>query len=185
LGTRWERNDESRTMNNLLLKALLGVCGAMIVVDAGQTQDLRTGPFGVTLAESTQVAMGWSARKRILGKPVYNDAGDRLGKVNDLFVAPESGVTYLIIAAGGFVGVGRYDVAVPVTQVLDQGGRLVMPGATEAVIRAMPRFEDANETVRRDPVIAAAEPTLRSDDSHRVTSPLLTSRLLALAEPVH
>jgi sporulation protein YlmC with PRC-barrel domain len=170
-------NDESRIMNTILLKTLLGVCGALIVVNAGQTQGLHTGPFGVTLAESTQVAMGWSVRKRILGKPVYNEAGDRLGKVNDLFVAPDSGISYLIIGAGDFLGVGRYDVAVPVTQVVDQGGRFVMPGATAEVIRAMPRFEDRNETVRRDPVIAALEPV-----SPGVASSRSAAHLLAWAE---
>jgi sporulation protein YlmC with PRC-barrel domain len=153
-----QHNDESRIMNILLLKTVLGVCGALIVVNAGQTQGLHAGPFGVTVAEAAQVATGWSVRKRILGKPVYNEAGEKVGKVNDLFVAPDNGMSYLIIGAGGFLGVGRHDVAVPVTQVLDQGGRFVMPGATEEVIKAMPRFEDRNETVRRDPVIAALEP---------------------------
>ena len=145
-------------MNIILLKTVLGVCGVLIAVNAGQTRDLRRGPLGVTLAEATQLATGWSARKRILGKPVYTEAGEKLGKVIDVFVAPDKGVSYLIIGAGGFLGVGRHDVAVPVTQILDQGGYLVLPGASAEIIKAMPRFEDGNETVRRDPVIAWVDP---------------------------
>ncbi|MDH4392543.1 MAG: PRC-barrel domain-containing protein [Aquabacterium sp.] len=110
----------------------------------------------VSLTERHAVAMGWSAKRSVLGKNVYTEAGQKIGQVQDIIIAPGGKVSYLIIGAGGFVGIGRHDVAVPAAQVRDHGGRLEMPGATQDVIRTIPRFAYANDTAVRDHFIAAA-----------------------------
>jgi sporulation protein YlmC with PRC-barrel domain len=110
----------------------------------------------VTLTERHEVAMGWSAKRSVLGKTVYTEAGQKIGQVQDIIIAPGGRVSYLIIGAGGFVGIGRHDVAVPAAQVRDHGGRLEMPGATQDVIRTIPRFDYATDTAVRDHFIAAA-----------------------------
>jgi sporulation protein YlmC with PRC-barrel domain len=112
---------------------------------------------GVSVVEAKRVAMGWSVKKGILGKTVYNDSGEKVGKVDDLIIAPDQEVSYLIIAAGGFIGIGRHDVAIPVAQVKDIGGRLIIPGASKAIVEAMPPFAYADDTARRDQFIADAE----------------------------
>ena len=112
---------------------------------------------GVSVVEANRVAMGWSVKKGILGKTVYNDSGEKVGKVDDLIIAPDRAVSYLIIGVGGFVGIGRHDVAIPAMQVKDIGGRLVIPGASKAIVEAMPRFDYADDTARRDQFIADAE----------------------------
>jgi len=112
---------------------------------------------GVSVVEATRLTMGWSVKKGILGKTVYNDSGEKVGKVDDLIIAPDRAVSYLIIGAGGFIGIGRHDVAIPITQVKDIGGRLVIPGASKAIVEAMPRFAYADDTARRDQFIADAE----------------------------
>ena len=116
-----------------------------------------TTTVGVTVVESTQLAMGWSVKKTLLGKTIYNDAGKKVGKVEDLIIAPEKNVSYVIVGAGGFVGIGRHDVAIPVTQIQDRKGRLVMAGATQDSIKAMPQFAYANDTSKRDAFVAAAD----------------------------
>ncbi|MEO7642622.1 MAG: PRC-barrel domain-containing protein [Ramlibacter sp.] len=113
--------------------------------------------IGVTIAESTQLAFGWSAKKSILGKTVYNEAGAKIGKVDDLIVSTDKNVSYLIVGAGGFVGIGRHDVAIPVSQVQEQNGKLVMPGGSKEAVKAMPAFEYARDTARRDEFIATSE----------------------------
>ena len=79
-----------------------------------------TTAVGVSVAESTQIAMGWSVKKTLMGKTIYNDAGQKVGKVEDLIISPDKSVSYVIVGAGGFVGIGRHDVAVPVTQIEDR-----------------------------------------------------------------
>lgn len=41
------------------------------------------------------------------------------------------------------VGVGRHDVAIPVNQLKEDGGRFILAGATKDAIKAMPEFEYA------------------------------------------
>jgi len=43
--------------------------------------------------------------------------------------------------AGGFLGVARHDVAIPVAQLKLQGGKLVLPSATKEALKAAPEFE--------------------------------------------
>ena len=143
------------SMLNLASLALVGaLCGAEPVAAqvAGGTTTVET-----TVSESTQVAMGWSVKKTLMGKNVYNEAGRKVGKVKDLIISPDKNVSYLIVGAGGFAGLGRHDVAIPVTQIQDQGGKLVMPGATKDSIKAMPKFTYAKDTSRRDAFVAAAD----------------------------
>lgn len=92
----------------------------------------------------------------MLGKQVYNDAGQEVGRVEDLIVSPRGGVSLLIVSAGGFVGIGRHDVAVPFSQVEDRGGKLMMRGTTRDAVARMPSFEYANNSAaNRDQFIAA------------------------------
>jgi hypothetical protein len=63
----------------------------------------------------------------------------------------------VIVGAGDFVGIGRHDVAIPVTQIHDNAGKLVMAGATKESIKAMPEFSYATDTTKRDTFFAAAD----------------------------
>ena len=108
-----------------------------------------TTTVGATVVETTHIALGWSVKKSILGKTVTNESGAKVGKVEDLIVSPDKNVSYLIIGAGGFVGIGRHDVAVPVSQVQNLNGQLVMAGATRASVTAMPRFEYTDDKADR------------------------------------
>jgi sporulation protein YlmC with PRC-barrel domain len=119
---------------------------------AGGTTTIET-----TVTESTQLAMGWSVKKTLMGKTLYNDAGKSVGKVEDLIISPDRNVSYVIIGAGGFVGIGRHDVAIPVTQIQDKGGKLVLPGASKDSIKAMPEFTYATDTSKRDAFVATAD----------------------------
>jgi sporulation protein YlmC with PRC-barrel domain len=88
-----------------------------------------------------EVALGWSAKKQILGKTVFNESHEAVGRVDDIIVAPDRSVSYLIVGAGAFVGLGRHDIAVPVDQIEDRGGEIVLPGATKAIVKALPGFD--------------------------------------------
>ncbi|MBC7705908.1 MAG: PRC-barrel domain-containing protein [Rhodoferax sp.] len=110
-----------------------------------------------SVTESTKLAMGWSVKKTLMGKTIYNDAGQKVGEVEDLIISPDKNVSYVIVGAGGFVGIGRHDVAIPVAQIQDKAGKLVMAGATKESIKAMAEFTYATDTTRRDAFVAAAD----------------------------
>jgi hypothetical protein len=46
-------------------------------------------------------------------------------------------VSYVIVGAGGFVGLGRHDVAIPVNQLQEQDGKYVLAGATKEAIKGL------------------------------------------------
>ena len=110
-----------------------------------------------SITESAQLAMGWSVKKSLTGKTVYNEAGQKVGTVEDLTIAPDKNLSYVIVGAGGFIGIGRHDVAIPVSKIQDKAGKLVMAGATKDTIQAMPTFTYATDTARRDQFVASAD----------------------------
>jgi sporulation protein YlmC with PRC-barrel domain len=122
-------------MSITLLLIATPPCIAQQVV--GSTQ------LGVAYAELRDVTTGWSTKKQVLGKKVFNDNGETVGKIDDIIVSPDKSVSYAIIGAGGFLGVGRHDVAIPVNQLKEDGGRFILAGATKDAIKAMPKFEYA------------------------------------------
>lgn len=88
----------------------------------------------------TDLAMGWSAKKKFLGKTVYNEDRKKIGKIEDLIVAPAGNASYIIVSAGGFGGVGKHNVAIPAGSLVEQNRKLLLPGAIKADIKAMPQF---------------------------------------------
>jgi sporulation protein YlmC with PRC-barrel domain len=99
--------------------------------------------MGVSVTEMEMVVNGWSVTKQILGKDVYNDKGEKVGKVDDLIVSKDKAISYAIIGAGGFLGIDRHDVAIPVSQFKMTEGKITLPGATKDGVKAMPQFQYA------------------------------------------
>jgi uncharacterized protein YrrD len=100
--------------------------------------------IGVNVAEMRDVSTGWSAKRKILGQPVFNDKDERVGSIDDIIIAPDKAVSYAIINAGGFIGLTKHDVAIPVSQFKLVGNKLVLAGATKEALKASPPFEYAN-----------------------------------------
>jgi len=144
-------------MNSRLLIATLVTMGVSGAVSTASAQVAGSTTVGITLVEATRLTLGWSVKKSILGKWVYNEVGEKVGKVEDMIIAPDKNVSYLIIGAGGFLGIDRHDVAIPVAALRDKGGRLILSGATKDIVKAMPRFEYASDTTQRGQFVANAE----------------------------
>ena len=99
---------------------------------------------GVTVEELRNVALGWSAKRTVLGQPVYNDKDEKVGTIEDIIIAPDKAISYAIVGAGGFLGLGTHDVAVPVSKFKLIDKKLVLPGATKESFEASPPFKYAN-----------------------------------------
>jgi len=104
-----------------------------------------TTTLGVAATEVQAVATGWSLKKSVLGKSVYNEEGKAVGKIDDVIVAPDKVVSYAIVGAGGFLGMGKHDVAIPVNQFRVENNKITLPGATKDALKALPKFEYAKK----------------------------------------
>jgi hypothetical protein len=105
-------------------------------------------PLGVAVVEMDTVVHGWSTKKDLLNKTVTNDQKEKIGKIEDMIVSPSTDAklpvaSFAIIGVGGFLGIGKNDVAIPMEQIKLQEKQLVLPGATKAALKALPRFEYA------------------------------------------
>jgi len=128
-------------MNRSSVIMLIGVIFFLPMVTPAQVAGSTL--LGVAAAEMREVTFGGSAKRQVLGKAVYNDKSEPIGKIDDIIIAPDKAVSYAIIGAGGFLGVDRHDVAIPVSQIKLQDGKLVLPGASKEALEATPNFEYA------------------------------------------
>jgi uncharacterized protein YrrD len=95
------------------------------------------------MPELREVTNGWSVKRSILGQPVYNEKDERVGSVDDIIVTPDKAVSYAIVNAGGFLGLTKHNVAIPVYQFKLVDKKLVLPGATKETLKASPEFQYA------------------------------------------
>ena len=133
-------------MNRSLFTASLALVAVFAATQA-YAQIAGSTTVGVETTKLEVVTAGWSARKQVMGKTVYNEDGEAVGKIDDLIIAPGSAVSTVIVGAGGFVGVKRHQVAISVTRLQQRDGTFVLPGATKAAIKALPSFEYAKPAV--------------------------------------
>jgi sporulation protein YlmC with PRC-barrel domain len=136
----------------LFCKGFIGsvvAVGLTAVLSVGATtahaQVAGSQTIGVSQEEMKVVATGWSVKKTILGKAVYNDKNEKIGNVDDLIVSPEKAVSFAIIGVGGFLGMGKHDVAIPINRIKQENNKLVLPGATKEALKALPEFQYAEK----------------------------------------
>lgn len=122
---------------------MLAALAATLAWTTASAQVAGATTIGVQVEQLQLVAAGWSVKKQVLGKDLVNENGEKVGRIDDLIVAPDSFVTFAIVGAGGFVGLARHDVAIPVSQISARDGNFVLPGASKAVVKALPAFEYA------------------------------------------
>ncbi len=132
-----------KVMAVMICLAVVGMMGNALAQKQAPVAGITTRTIGVTADELVIVAKGWSAKKLIMGKDVYNDKNEKVGVVDDLIIAQDKAVSYAIIGAGGFLGMGKHDVAIPVNHFKMVEGKVTLPGATKDAVKALPAFEYA------------------------------------------
>jgi predicted outer membrane protein/sporulation protein YlmC with PRC-barrel domain len=85
---------------------------------------------------------------RVNDMNLYNTQGNELGDVERVVQGPD-GKQYIVIGAGGFLGIGEKHVAIPVERVALRGDRLIIQGLTEDQIRALPSFDRNDRSFRQ------------------------------------
>lgn len=84
---------------------------------------------------------GVSVKNSIMGKSVQNEAGDKIGDISDVVLATDGQVAYFIVGAGGFLGMGEHNVAIPYDKIKQNGDKLVLPGYTKDQLKALPKVD--------------------------------------------
>ncbi len=112
-----------KTVSILLMSCAL----AFVPTQYAAAQAAGSTRIGVAVEELKVVAVGWSVKKQILGKTVYNENNQKVGRIDDLIVAPDSAV------------------AIPVQQIKLQDDKFILPGATKEAIKTLPKFEYAKK----------------------------------------
>jgi sporulation protein YlmC with PRC-barrel domain len=96
-------------------------------------------PLGVTRIEADLVAPGLRASK-LLKQKVYNEQNQKIGEIDDLVIAPDGSLAAAVVEVGGFLGVGKHHVAIPVKQFTAIHPKVVLPGATKDALSKLPEF---------------------------------------------
>ncbi|HUL94058.1 MAG TPA: PRC-barrel domain-containing protein [Burkholderiales bacterium] len=121
---------------------LFAICGILPMGAMSQgTNPPVAGGVTLAVAQLDVIANGWRASK-LMHASVYNESGQKIGSIRDLIVAPDGSISVAIVDVGGFLGMGKHHVAVPVqsfTQVTPP--KIVLPGATKDSLKAMPEFK--------------------------------------------
>jgi sporulation protein YlmC with PRC-barrel domain/ElaB/YqjD/DUF883 family membrane-anchored ribosome-binding protein len=149
----------------VLLSAIASVCidgnANAQVTGSSTTPPVGSTTSGIATTDTRAIVVGWSTKMGLLGKTIFNENGQKVGAVVDLIVTRDNNTPYLIIGAGGFVGIGRHDVAVPISGVKEQGQRLIWAGAARENVKSMPHIMYAKNTALRDEYIANAEAEIK------------------------
>ena len=124
-------------------KFLLLAAFVLISPTISNAQVAGSTPLGVTVTELQAVVKGWSVKRTVLGQSVYNDKNEKVGSVDDIIITPDKAVSYAIVGTGGFLGLAKHDVAIPVSQFKLVDKKLVLPGATKEALKAIPEFQYA------------------------------------------
>ena len=110
-------------------------------VETTRTSDPKS--IYLTTAPETWVSIG-ATPNEFVNRDIYNRAGERLGTIRDVLVAPDGRMTAAIVNVGRYLGLGDKDVAIPFTALqLEQGdtGRRIVIDAVKETLQTAPTFE--------------------------------------------
>jgi sporulation protein YlmC with PRC-barrel domain len=94
-------------------------------------------------AAMTEAISGWSVKDKIMGKTVHNETGEKVGEISDVVLASDGKAAYFVIGAGGFLGMGTHDVAIPFDKVTLADEKMTLQGYTKDQLKALPQVQVA------------------------------------------
>ena len=121
--------------------AAAGTGAASSAAAPGTTaNDARTNTPDAATA-STEAITGWSAKDDFIGKSVFNENDEKVGDIKDVVISSDGRTLYLLVGAGGFLGMGEKDVAVPFDRFERSDDRVLLSGYTKEQLKALPEVE--------------------------------------------
>ena len=120
------------------LAAVVVLAAPSLVTAQGAPQTVQ-----LTKVDVVKVSTGYRASE-VIGSSVVNDAGDTVGKVDEIIVGPDGKAPFVVLSVGGFLGLGDKLVALPYEQMRTDGKKIVLPGATKDSLKTLPEFKYAS-----------------------------------------
>lgn len=122
---------------------LVSILSAAVIVatsTTAQAADPVAGGSIMAVNVDVVATTGFRASK-LLGSDIYNDNGEKIGKLDDFIVGSDENISVAVLAIGGMLGMGARMVAVPAELFeTNAEGQTVLPGATEEQLKALPEF---------------------------------------------
>ncbi|HZH28545.1 MAG TPA: DUF4142 domain-containing protein [Azospirillaceae bacterium] len=123
-------------------------------------RDLRTGGVAMTQealpGPSSGSPEGASAQvnpRDLLGRDVIGSNGEPIGEVEDIVLNQDGAPLALVVASGGFLGLGEKRISIPFTQarIQPERNRVAVTGISQQDVEAMPefRYDGAVTTLNR------------------------------------
>ena len=114
----------------------------------GDTGTMGTAPSGAADAplmspdtsQPTETISGWSVNN-LIGQSVHNENDEKVGDITDVILTPDGNATHVVVGAGGFLGMGQHDVAIPFDEIQRNDDRLTLSGYTKDQLKALPKVE--------------------------------------------
>jgi sporulation protein YlmC with PRC-barrel domain len=100
--------------------------------------------YSVSSAEVKALNAGRSVKNDLLGKTIYNDKGEELGRIEDLIFSADRLRPYALVGTDGFESIAKHDVVLPLARLTATGDHIVLTGATKDDMRALPEFRAKN-----------------------------------------
>ena len=108
------------------------------------------GPTATNMNQTGQSQAGgqFVSADHLLGKNVYGKDNEKIGEVEDVILDSNGQATQLVVASGGFLGIGEKQVAVDYAPTnWDQAqDRIQLSGMTRDDIKNMPEFKYSDTT---------------------------------------
>lgn len=119
--------------------ALAGVAAAFLASLPAGLPHAQGVPQTVATVDLQSVAVGLRISK-VVGATVRGEDNAAIGRIDDLIVTPSERVPFAVLSVGGFLGMNRKLVIVPYSALQMRDRKIVLPGATKAMLRALPEF---------------------------------------------
>lgn len=115
--------------------------------DTGTMGAAPPSPMDSTMAgdqgDATETISGWSVKNSVMGESVYNENDEKVGDVTDIVITSNGEVTHIVVGAGGFLGMGQHDVAIPFDELQRGEDRLTLSGYTKDQLKNLPKVDVA------------------------------------------
>lgn len=87
-----------------------------------------------------QLAAGYRTTM-VVGSNVLNDAGETIGKIEDILISSDGKHPFAVLSIGGFLGMGAHLIAVPYDSLVFGDKKIKLPGGTKDGLRMLPEFK--------------------------------------------
>src|SRR6266850_2569996 len=148
----------------LFASAATALMLSVVLVPRGTFAQDNTTTTGTTMAAPSAVDAA-----KLIGRNIVNANGDTVGKIDSVVIDQGGKVRYVIVGVGGFLGIGKKDVALAWDELtISENGEKVVTAATKDQLAALPehKFPAAvnpgtvysyDEAVKSNPTLGSPE----------------------------